>query len=122
VKGLRGKRDVAVLRSLAAMDVNEHSLSVNVGDLQVQRFLQTEPAGVNCRKERIVVEGSDMSQDLEDYGLAQNTGQPSFLLGSQNGKELPIALKDKLIVELDARVADAQGFGRPLEVLRRKRK
>ena len=72
LEGLRGKRDVAILRSFSAMDVNEHALRVDIGDLQVQRFLQTEPAGVDRRKEGVVVESSDMGQDLEDLWLAQN--------------------------------------------------
>ncbi len=104
------------------MDVNEHSLGVDIGDLQVQRFLETEPAGVDRRKESVVVEGSDMSQNPEDLGLAQNTGQPSLLLGPQNGKELPIGLKDELVVELDVGVADTQGFGRPLGKVATKKK
>jgi hypothetical protein len=80
-KALRGKRDVAILRSFSAMDMNEHSLGVDISDLKAQRFLETEPAGVDCRKESVVMEGFDMRQKLKDLGLAQNTGQPSFLLG-----------------------------------------
>jgi hypothetical protein len=96
------------------MDMNEHSLGVDISDLNAQRFLETEPTGVDCRKESVVMEGFDMSQKLKDFGLAQNTAQPSFLLGPQNAEKLPIALKDKLKVELDARAADAQSFRRPL--------
>ena len=79
------------------MDVNKHSLGVDIGDLQVQRFLETKPAGVDRRKENVVVEGTEVMQNLEDLGFAQNTWQPSFLLSPQNGKDLPIALKNELV-------------------------
>jgi len=55
-----------------------------------------------------------MIENPEDPGLAQDTREPSFILCPQNGEEIPIVLKEDLVIELDAGVADAQSFRRPL--------
>ena len=55
-----------------------------------------------------------MIENPEDLGPAQDTREPSFILCPQNGEEIPIVLKEDLVIELDAGVADAQSFRRPL--------
>ncbi len=58
--------DVAILGARAAMNEQHHALTVDVGDFQIQCLLESEPAGVDSGEEDEVVEGGDVSEDLED--------------------------------------------------------
>jgi hypothetical protein len=57
------QRDIAVLGALAAVDVDHHALTVDIGDFEVEAFVKAQTAGVHGGKIDVVVEGFDVSQN-----------------------------------------------------------
>ena len=64
--GLR-QRDVAILGALAAVDMDHHALTVDIGDFEMERFVKPQAAGVDGGKVGVVVEGFDMGQKASDF-------------------------------------------------------
>jgi len=54
-EGRSRQRHEAVLGALAAMDVDHHALAVDVGDLQMLRFLQAKATRVDRAQEGVVM-------------------------------------------------------------------
>jgi len=74
LQGAPWQGDVTVAIALASPDVQEHPSSIDVGDLQVQPFTQTQSAGVKGDEGDPLVQGANAGEDLanllsrEDYG------------------------------------------------------
>ena len=62
-----GQRDVAVLGALAAVDMDHHALTVDIGDFEMESFVKSQAAGVDGGEIDVVVEGFDVGQ--EGFGL-----------------------------------------------------
>jgi len=105
---LMGKGDVAVLGTLAAVDVDHHPVAVDVGDLDVEGLGDSEPAGVDGGEEDGVVECCNVVEDAEHLFFAQDTGEPLFPFCAEIGKDVPVALEDVDEEEFDTGVGDAQ--------------
>ena len=64
-----GKRNVTIFGAFAAMDVDRHSLGVNIADLQVESFFKPQPQRVKRpQKSRVVLLpcGHDQLMDFVD--------------------------------------------------------
>jgi len=48
-------RNVSVLRTLAAMDVDHHTATVDIRNFEVPRFLEPETAGIDRGEEGVIV-------------------------------------------------------------------
>ena len=57
IEQLRAEHDIAVLASLASLDMNHHALAVDIADLQMRRFCATCPGGIE-RHQQDAVEGT----------------------------------------------------------------
>ena len=71
--------DVAVAVALAATDVQEHALGVNVADLEVQALAQAQAAGVDGDQRDAVIQRRHRGEDTTDLGSGQDDGE--FELG-----------------------------------------
>lgn len=56
----------------------------------------------------------DAGEQSSDFLGAEDSREAVFGLGSEDAEDVPAPLKDVLVEELDAAVADAHGFRRPL--------
>ena len=56
----------------------------------------------------------DAGEQSSDFLGAEHSGEAVFGLGSEDAEDVPAPLNNVLVEELDAAVADAHGFGRPL--------
>jgi hypothetical protein len=63
--GLR-QRDIALFGALAAVDMDHHALTVDVGDFEMQPFVKSEAAGVHGGKIDVVMQSFDMGQNASD--------------------------------------------------------
>ncbi len=107
------KGDIAIFGTFAAVDVDQHALALDVGDLQVERLLEPQPAGVDGGEEGVVVRRLHTPEDASDLFHAEHGGEAVLVLRPQDVEDVPVALKDVLVEETDAAVADPHGLGRP---------
>jgi hypothetical protein len=58
--------------------------------------------------------GVDVGEQSSDFLGVEHGWETVLGLGSQDPEDVPVALKDVLVDELDAAIADAHGLGGPL--------
>jgi hypothetical protein len=61
------QRNIAVLGALAAVHMDHHALTVDIGDFEVKSFVKPQTAGVYGGKIDVVVEGFDVVQNASDF-------------------------------------------------------
>lgn len=66
LQGRLGKRDVAILGAFATVDMDHHALAIDIGDFEMESFVQPQAAGVYGGKVGVVVEGFDVGQKASD--------------------------------------------------------
>ena len=114
MKGGLGERDKAILGAFAAVDMDHHTVAVDIGDFEMESFVKPQSAGVNGRKIGIVLEGFDAGKNASDFFNAENGRKASFGLGSEDSEDVPVSLKDVFVEEAYAAIADAHGIGGPV--------
>ena len=62
-----GQCNVAVLGSLAAVNMDHHALAVDVGDFEVAGFVKAQAAGVDGGKKDVAGKVFDLSQNAADF-------------------------------------------------------
>ncbi len=70
--GLRRQRDKAVFGAFPAMDMERGALAVDIGNLALQGFLESKPAGIDCCQKREIVKCFDMVENTDRFRVAQN--------------------------------------------------
>lgn len=76
------KRDIAVLCALAMLHMKHHARAVDVSDIYVEGFAESESAGVEAPEVCFVVQGTDGADDGMDLVDAQDIGKFSPSLGT----------------------------------------
>ena len=96
--------------------MDHHALggAVDVGDLQIHGFLQPETTGVGRAQEGVVLRSLDAGKDAAHLLDTEYGGKSSFVLSSEEPRDVPISFEDVLKKEADPAVADAHRIGRPL--------
>ncbi len=100
-QGGSGQRDVAILGPFAAMDVDHHSLAVEITDLQVDRFADSQAEGVSRPDEGFQSERLASVDDLEDLRLGDHFGQRLDVVELGLIEHVPISGASRAIEELD---------------------
>jgi hypothetical protein len=67
LEGRWGQRDVAILRALAAVDMDHHAGAIDIGDFEMESFVQSQAAGVDGGEVGIVVESFDVGKKASDF-------------------------------------------------------
>jgi len=101
--------DVAVAIALAATDVQEHALGVNVADLQIQALAQAQAAGVDGDQGDPVIEGRDGGENATDLGGGQDDRELELGVGSD---ELDLRGPGSVEGLLPEQLDGADGLGR----------
>jgi hypothetical protein len=109
-----GEREVAIFGALSAVNMNHHAGGVDIGDFEMESFVKPQAAGVYGGEIGIVLEGFDAGQNASDFFHAKNGWKSSFILGSEDSEDVPVALEDVLIEEAYPAIADPHSIGRPL--------
>lgn len=94
--------------------MDHHSGGVDIGDFQVETFVESEAAGVDGGKIDVIVEGLDVVQKASEFFNAENGRKMSFGLSTEDSKDVPVSLEDMLEEEANATIADAHGIGGPV--------
>ena len=95
------------------MDVNTHAIAVDVADLKIKSFMQSEAAGIGGGEIGFVLRGADSSKDGAYFIEAQDGRKPLFAIGVDQRQGMPVTLKDIEEKEFNPTVTNAHGGGRP---------
>ena len=111
MEGGLGERDIAILGTLSTVDMDHHTVAINIGDFEVETFMEPEAAGVDGGKIDVIVEGFDLGKNASDFFDAENGGKASFGLGTEDSEDVPVSLEDVFVEEANPAIADAHGIG-----------
>lgn len=114
MEGGWGQRDIAILGTLSTVDMDHHTGGIDIGDFEVETFVEPQAAGVDGGKIGVILEGFDLGKNASDFFTAENGRKASFGLGSEDSQDVPVSLEDVFEEEAYAAIADAHGIGRPV--------
>lgn len=93
--------------------MQEHTVAVDIGDLQGPAFGEAQPAGVDRGETDPMAEHVDTGQGASDLLAAQDGGQGLHPFGLEQTDGGPVSLQGLLIEELDAAEGNGAGHPRP---------
>ena len=111
--GLR-ERHVAIFGALPTVDMDHHAGGIDIGDFEVETFMESQAAGIDGGKIGVILEGFDLGKNGSDFFTAENSRKASFGLGTEDSEDVPVSLEDVFEEEADAAIADAHGIGGPV--------
>ena len=114
VEGGLGEGHVAIFRALSTVDMDHHAAAIDIGDFEVETFMESQAAGIDGGKIGVILEGFDLGKNASDFFTAQNGRKASFGLGSEDSENVPVSLEDVFVEEADSAIADAHGIGGPV--------
>ncbi len=109
-----GERDIAIFGTLSTVHMDHHAGGVDIGDFEMESFVESQAAGIDGGKIGVILEGFDLGKNGSDFFTAENGWQSSFGLGSEDSEDVPVALEDVFVEEADATIADAHGIWGPV--------
>jgi len=110
----KGERHVAILGPLATVDMDHHAGGIDIGDFEMETFVESQTAGIDGGKIGVILEGFDLSKNGSDFFTAENGRKASFGLGTEDSENVPIALEDVFEKEANPAIADPHGIGGPV--------
>ena len=114
IEGGWGERDVAILGTLSTVDMDHHAGGIDIGDFEVETFMESQAAGIDGGKIGVILEGFDLGKNASDFFNAENGRESSFGLGSEDSEDVPVSLEDVFVEEANPAIADAHGIGGPV--------
>lgn len=122
IEGRWGKRDVAIpstssgqaLGTLSTVDMDHHAGGIDIGDFEVETFMESQAAGIDGGKIGVILEGFDLGKNGSDFFNAKNGRESSLILGSEDSEDVPVSLEDVFVEEANSAIADPHGIGRPV--------
>ena len=100
--------------AFAPVHVDHHAIRVDVGDLQVERLLQAQAAGVHGGEVGAVARRANAAEHRSNLLPTEHPRQARFALGAHDVEQVSVAPQTLHEVDADAAVADAQRVGRPV--------
>ena len=104
-----GQWDVAILCPFASMNVNHHPLAVDVADLQIDRFADSQPQGIGDPQEALQAKRAGGVNHLKDLVLGDDFGKCDDARDLGLLEDFPISGAGGSVEELDGRKDDALG-------------
>jgi hypothetical protein len=108
--GLR-ERHVAIFGALPTVDMDHHAGGIDIGDFEVETFMESQATGIDGGKIGVILEGFDLGKNGSDFFNAKNGRESSLILGSEDSEDVPVSLEDVFVEEADSAIADAHGIG-----------
>jgi hypothetical protein len=94
--------------------MDHHAGGIDIGDFEVETFMESQAAGIDGRKIGIILEGFDLGQNASGFFDAKDGRESSFILGSEDAEDVPVSLEDVFVEEAYAAIADTHGIGGPV--------
>ena len=114
IEGGWGEWDVAILGTLATVDMDHHAGGIDIGDFEVETFMESQAAGIDGGEIGVILEGFDLGKNGSDFFDAENGREATFGLGTEDSEDVPVSLEDVFEEEAYAAIGDAHGIGGPV--------
>ena len=114
LEGGKGERDVAILGALPPVDMDHHAGGIDIGDFEVETFMESQAAGIDGGEIGVILEGFDLGKNGSDFFDAENGREATFGLGTEDSEDVPVSLEDVFEEEAYAAIGDTHGIGRPV--------
>jgi hypothetical protein len=103
-EGVFRQRDVPIFGALAAVDMDLEALTINIGDLEEEGFMEPEAQAIDRGEVDLVVERGGGRQESPHFLHPEDSGKPVGGLCTQERERGPIALEDMLREEANTAV------------------
>ncbi len=114
---LGGQGDVPIFGALAAVDMDLQALTIDVGDLEEEGFMEPEAQAIDRGAVDLVVERGGGRQESPHFLHTEDSGEVVGGLRAQERQRGPVACEDVVIEEANTTVADAHGgWGEAVDV------
>ncbi len=102
-----GEHDIAIFLSLPLLNSDEHSLTVDISDLQADRLRDAQSGGVAGRQDRAMLDAPHTGQKLPNFFLSQDNRQLLRFFGCWNYFfQVPIPTERDFVKETKSRHGD----------------
>ena len=108
-EGVRRKRDVAVLGTLASVHVDHESLAVDVGSVEKESFVHPESQARDGGEVNLIVPRCGLPEKATHFLHTEDGWKAACGLSLNEVEYLPVALQDVSEEESDTVGADAHG-------------
>jgi len=108
-EGSFGQGDVAVFGAFTSVDMDLEALAVDIGDLQIEGFVEAESQARDGGEIDLIVQGSGRLEQTSDFLKAEDGGEPVCGLSANERQGVPVTFQDMLVEESDTTVADTHG-------------
>lgn len=98
--------DQAIFVAFASPNVDQHAIGIDVGNLQMKRFLHAQAHRVDSPEECVMARPFDRLKQLPRLFDGKHSWQFHHIFDAQEFESLPIPNTSVLEEELDARVSD----------------
>jgi hypothetical protein len=117
-QGLFGQGDGAVCGALASVDMDEHPLSVDSGNLQGERCVAPETQGGDGGAGDLIGRGGGGVEESPDCFNTAHRWESACGVGADEREGMPVALQDRLGAEREATGTETPGSrGEVIDVL-----
>ena len=96
------QRHVSVFAAFALLDMDDHSLTVDITDFERAPFGEPEAAGVDGQQADRVNWETDAFEDMLNFLTCEDNGQPPFALWTDEVEGCPLLLASVCEEEFDA--------------------
>ena len=97
----------ATFLSLPLLNSDEHSLTIDIGDLQADRLRDAQSGGVAGRQDRAMLDAPHTGQKLPNFFLSQDNRQLLRFFGCRNYFfQVPIPMERDFVEEAQSRYGD----------------
>ena len=117
IQGGFRKRDIAVFSALSPVDMDAFSLSIDVGYLKEQGFMEPESAGINDSQIGFILDGIDCIDNGPYFFEAQDGRKCLVPFGIDELQGMPVVIEDICEKEFNAAVADSHSSGGPFIIV-----
>jgi hypothetical protein len=116
-EGIFGQRNIAVFSPFSPVDMDLEALAIDIGDLEVEGFMEPESQAVDGGEVDLIVQGGSGLEQTPNFFHTEDGGEAVCGLSPNQRQDVPIALEDVLIEKSDTTVADAHGsWGEAIDV------
>ncbi len=111
------QRDHSILGSLSTMNVDQHAIGVDIGDLEMESFLEPKSQGIDDEEEARHGRLFDQLEKCVDFTDRDDDWDLEFSACSHELERVPVSRAGERKKLLQGLLSDLDGTGRPVSLI-----